>query len=232
MESPLKFTLFGVPHLVTLLLFLLLGLGLISFAKGLSREKQERIGLLMGILVCMFTLLWPAYYLAEGTFSAANDLPLDMCYIAGLTAPFLMQDKYPALYQVLYFWVMTATLQACITPNVAHEFPHIWYIRFFVNHCGLVVLIMYSTFVYGNRPTLKGLWLSYGSLFVFACCIFLVNIMLGSNYMFTNAKPDNPSALDFLGPYPWYMVSTAVISLAMFFLVYLPFRNHKTKSTI
>jgi hypothetical integral membrane protein (TIGR02206 family) len=217
------FQAFSFEHWMTLLFFAVLGVGLILFAQKKTTVVQEQIGLLLGIVIAIASLLWPSYYLAEGTFSLSKDLPLDMCYISAIFAPILMMNRNANLYQILYYWILVGTLQACITPNVAEQFPHIWYLRFFIIHCGLVIAIFYATFVYGHRPTLKGLWLSYLSLLIFACCLFAINSALDSNYMFTHRKPDNPSLIDLLGPHPWYLLVVAGMCLVLFFVVYLPF---------
>jgi len=44
-----------------------------------------------------------------------------------------------------------------------------------------------------------------------------------SNYMFIAHKPDTPSLLDVLGPWPWYILSAEAVGLAVGLLLYLPF---------
>ena len=43
--------------------------------------------------------------------------------------------------------------------------------------------------------------------------------------MFLRAKPVTGSALDLLGPWPWYILSVEGMGLALFLLLYLPFRK-------
>lgn len=49
------------------------------------------------------------------------------------------------------------------------------------------------------------------------------NALLGSNYMFIARKPDDPSLIDVLGPWPWYILSLEAVGLAICFILYLPF---------
>jgi uncharacterized membrane protein YwaF len=45
----------------------------------------------------------------------------------------------------------------------------------------------------------------------------------GGNYMFLARKPDTPSLLDYLGTYPWYLLSLDGVAVVFFLLLYLPF---------
>ena len=58
----------------------------------------------------------------------------------------------------------------------------------------------------------------------------LVNALIGSNYMFIAHKPDTPSLLDVLGPWPWYILSAEAVGLAVGLLLYLPFFIHDLRT--
>ncbi|MEY4245694.1 MAG: hypothetical protein RLZZ245_3279, partial [Verrucomicrobiota bacterium] len=45
---------------------------------------------------------------------------------------------------------------------------------------------------------------------------------LGSNFAFASRPPDNPSLIDHLGPWPWYLFSLLGIALLLFFILALP----------
>ena len=47
------------------------------------------------------------------------------------------------------------------------------------------------------------------------------DVLTGGNYMFLRAKPDQPSLLDEMGPWPLYIVSAAVLALILFALLKL-----------
>jgi hypothetical integral membrane protein (TIGR02206 family) len=53
------------------------------------------------------------------------------------------------------------------------------------------------------------------------------NALTGGNYMFLRERPETPSLLDYLGPWPWYILSAALLALALFALLDLPFRRRR-----
>lgn len=58
---------------------------------------------------------------------------------------------------------------------------------------------------------------------VSAFVVGLVNLAVGSNYMFLMRKPDTASPLDLLGPHPVYIFVEELIALTLFILMYIVF---------
>jgi uncharacterized membrane protein YwaF len=53
--------------------------------------------------------------------------------------------------------------------------------------------------------------------------IFGLNFLIGSNYLFIAHKPEVPTLIDVLGPWPFYILPLAGIALGMSLILYLPF---------
>jgi uncharacterized membrane protein YwaF len=51
----------------------------------------------------------------------------------------------------------------------------------------------------------------------------LVNWALGTNFGFLAHKPVNPSLLDAMGPWPFYILGQALLALLFFVLLTIPF---------
>ena len=82
---------------------------------------------------------------------------------------------------------------------------------------------LYMTWVEGYRPT----WKSFRTVFVwtniYMVVIFFFNLAIGSNYLFIAHKPEFPTLLDALAPWPWYILELELIALAICLLLYLPY---------
>lgn len=79
------------------------------------------------------------------------------------------------------------------------------------------------TVVEGYRPQ----WMSLVRVAVagniYMAFVGLVNWLLGSNYMFIARKPDTPSLIDALGPWPWYILGLEAMGAIVLLSLYLPF---------
>jgi hypothetical integral membrane protein (TIGR02206 family) len=102
---------------------------------------------------------------------------------------------------------------------------------FFVQHFAVVGAALYLPIVDGWRPKQplwKGPLEALGWALGYLVMVLCVNRILGTYFGFATRPPDNPSLLDHLGPWPWYLVASFFIALVVFFLLALPFKRAAT----
>ena len=58
---------------------------------------------------------------------------------------------------------------------------------------------------------------------VYMVIIYFINDAIGSNYLMVNGKPNTPSLLDLLPPWPIYIIYMEAIGLITVLILYLPF---------
>jgi uncharacterized membrane protein YwaF len=46
-----------------------------------------------------------------------------------------------------------------------------------------------------------------------------VNARFGTNYMYLRAKPEAPTLLDLLGPWPWYVLGGEIVAVCLLWLL-------------
>jgi hypothetical integral membrane protein (TIGR02206 family) len=133
----------------------------------------------------------------------------------------------PALVELTWFWALTASLQAVLTPDLGADFPELVYWTFFITHSGAVVAAV--QLVLGRRITPRpgAVRRAFGATLVVAAAAGTANLLTGGNYMWLREKPDTWSLLDVMGPWPWYILSAAVLALVLFTLLAAPFRRER-----
>ena len=72
----------------------------------------------------------------DGSWNWGFDLPLHLSDVVSMLAPVALWTRKPLLVEVLYFWALTASLQAVITPDLHQTVPSVFFFTYFVTHCG------------------------------------------------------------------------------------------------
>ncbi len=219
------FTLFGFTHSAALV-FVALACVAVGVAAHTANERRQAVlrwGLI-GFAVVNW-LGWDAWQLAYGLWSPMYSLPLHICTLSVPLAALMLLTRSYTLFQLLYFWGFTAAVVAMFTPDLAgygYNFPHFRYWIFFTSHGSILLAVVYAAVAYGYRPTWRSVGLAFLLTNAYLLVASLVNWLTGGNYVYIARKPDFPTLIDFLGPWPWYIVPLQLIGLAAFGLVYLP----------
>lgn len=230
-----SFILFSITHWMTL--FILSGIIVLIFLfrdvlRRPALNKIVRIGLAAILFISEISL--HAWLWRIGEWTVQYSLPFHLSSISILLSAALLLTKSYSLFEFTYFAGVGSALQAMITPDISsYTFPHFRYVHFFISHGGIVVANMFIVFVEKYRPTAKSVWKAFLYLNLYTFLVFLLNYFIEGNYMHISKKPVNPSILDYLGPWPLYLLPLEVIALITFSILYVPFwfiyRSEKRK---
>jgi len=212
-------------HFLPLLLFAMVTVGTIYYAnKYLNEQQKSLLGCYIAIIPLFFVVARVGVLIYLGRFDSTLDLPIHLCRITALIAPYIMYKRQRFWLGMLYFWIIVGTLNANITPDLANGFPHFEYLCYFGLHSGLMILPFYAVFVYGLRITWQDLWKTFFMTNLFFFVVYGLNLILGSNYMYTMHKPDSASIIDYMGPWPWYILTGQFVVLIMMMIAFAPFK--------
>ena len=89
---------------------------------------------------------------------------------------------------------------------------------------------MWGVLVFRQRPEPRSILRAWIALNLLAGVAALVNWALGTNYLYLGGKPAGASLLDWLGPWPWYLLSVEALALFSFALWYLPFARRRAEA--
>ena len=217
------FEFLGIAHIAALLLLLALNLYLLRFRCSDERTKKK-VRIILAILLWLNEASWHLWNIAYGVWSVQEHLPLHACSILIWLAGFMLLFKNYRIYEFIYFMGIAGAIQALLTPNIGiYGFPHFRFVQTFISHGLLVTSAVYMTVVEGMRPTWRSLLCVMLVSNLYMGVVFVVNKLIGSNYLYVAHKPPGPTLLDALPDWPWYLLYMEAIGLVMFLLLYLPF---------
>lgn len=179
-------------------------------------------GLALGLLASV--LAWAGGELVRGRISPWQLLPLHLCDMLILVAVAALLTRRVWLCELLYFWAGAGALVAMLTPDVQRGFPDPYFLLFFGLHGAVVVAAALLTLGWGVRPRPGAALRTFGVTLAYAAAVAAVDLATGANFMFLRRKPAVPTLLDWLGPWPWYLVSAGLLGLGLFLLLEWPFR--------
>ena len=219
-----SFSSYGAEHFISVGVVLVFGIWFLRMGKYKWDESQKwRYAIIFSAVLYGIQLFKTFIRLYLGNFDITEDLPLHLCNILPLLMIIGLARKSRTILAVTFFWILAGTAQANLTPTLLNTFPHYEAIRYWTIHTGLPVLAVYTYYALGYRFNLKDVVLSALSLNALAAILYPINLILGSNYLYLNAKPPGTTLYNLLGPWPWYIMNLEFVMLILFSIVLIPF---------
>lgn len=165
---------------------------------------------------------WAGEYVADvvlGTWTIQYGLPLQLTDAVSATTIFALWSRRMLLVELVYFWSLTASLQAVLTPDLSTSFPSVYYFTYFIYHGGAIVAACFLVLGCRLYPRPGAVWRVYAATLAFTAIAAVGDVLSGGNYMYLREKPAHNSLLNLMGPWPWYIASTAALGLALLLVV-------------
>lgn len=217
------FRTFGVDHLAALAALSLLA-SLIWLGRGLPARKRRWTGIALGLLLLGYGITIYIKDAVEGNLSWDYSLPLHLCHLVLIACIVSLFRPTPLTGELAYFWGLGGTVQAVLTPDISEGFPSWEFIQFFWSHGGILLAIAHIITAEKFRPRPHSVLRMFLATNLYALAVGTLNFVFGWNYGYLRQAPVQPSLLDYLGPWPWYILSLEGIALASFWLLDLPWR--------
>jgi hypothetical integral membrane protein (TIGR02206 family) len=213
---------FSGQHILISAIVVVFGTILIYWAKKQSEQIQFLTGNIIASSISLTVIFGSILNSYKQDFNYQEDLPLHLCSFLALVIPVLSYTRKYIYYEIFFFLILAGTLQSLITPS-DYNFLNFTFFRYWFVHSGLVLFMLYATFIYKMRPTIKSVFKSFIGMQFYMILMFLINYLLGSNYFYTNRKPDATTLLDVFGEWPQYIFVVELIVIPFFLLIYFPF---------
>ena len=160
----------------------------------------------------------------------ALSLPLQLCDVAIFIAAAALWTRRQLVVEVTYFWGLAGTIQALLTPDLPQHFPSYPYFQYYIAHGGVVAAALVLVVGLGQRPRRWAVARVAGLTVAYAALVGFVDAVTGADYMYLRSKPPTATLLDFLGPWPWYILSASVIAAFLFAILDAPFRLRERRA--
>jgi hypothetical integral membrane protein (TIGR02206 family) len=216
-----QFSAYGTSHLTMLVIFVIGSAALVWIGRRQTESQARLLGRVLAALTIAIFGVALVYKLVQP--SIAYSVPLQLCDLAELTAAYALWTHRKWAFALTYYWGLPLSSQALITPDLnAADFPSHSFVTFFVLHLLVVWAAIYLTWGCGMRPGWHSYRFAVVTTLAWGAFTLIFNTIAGSDYGFLNRKPVNGSMLDFLGPWPFYVLSEVVIVGAVWALMTWP----------
>ena len=195
--------------------------------RRLKHEYCFRYVLAFALIISEMSYYWRLIAMPSLKPNPVDHLPLAVCGWAAIFASYMVIGKSQTLFDITYFWSLTGSVFALITPTViTYTGPlRFRYYQFWAEHLLGFVAIFYMIFVHKMRPSIKGMVKAYIALVALAGVAYWANQLIGpgANYLFIARPEDTPSILDILpSNFAIRLLIMAGVITLLFFMTYLP----------
>lgn len=221
-----QFSAYGPSHLTVLVIFAIGSAALIWLGRRQTKSQARLFGRVLGAVTLAIFSVALVYKLLHPCI--AHSVPLQLCDVAELTAAYALWSQRKWAATLGYYWGLPLSSQALITPDFsAPDFPGHSFLTFFALHLLVVWTAVYLTWGRGIRPDWRSYRFAVVTTLGWGAFTFVFNTIAGTDYGFLNGKPLNPSMLDFLGPWPYYVLAEVVIVGTVWALMTVPWERKR-----
>jgi hypothetical integral membrane protein (TIGR02206 family) len=197
-----------------------------TLSRVLSPEREATVRWSLAALSIAYWIAYNTWWNWHG-IDWRTGVPLQLCDVNGLVAPFVMLAGQRWARATLYFWTSALTLQAFIQPALTLGPASLVFWAFWFGHTLIAACAVYDIVVLGFRPNWSDLVRVWAVSAVYVAVVVPVNAWTGGDYGFIgNPAPDIPVPpfILALGPWPQRAIILLALAAAGYVVVLLPWR--------
>ncbi len=192
-----------------------------------GNRSKPRLRLWVGLVVVWLVVGYGiVFYLQQflaRSLSMQYSLPLELCNLSLIACGVSLLWKNALAAEIAYYWGLGGGLHALFTPELQWGFPSWSFILYFWGHGVTVLAVVFLIACKKFRPRRGSIVRMMVAVNLYALVVGAIDAVMDWNYGYLCAKPSTPSLLDYLGPWPWYVLWLEVIAWLTFLLLSIPF---------
>lgn len=225
-----EFTNFTVAHFLPIVIAIGIIFLIHRFSENIGNMKNEKIFryiIAFTLIISEMSYYWRLIAIPSLDPNPVDHLPISVCGWVAIFASYMVIGKSQTLFDISYFWALTGSVFALITPTViSYTGPtRFRYYQFWTEHLVIYIAIFYMIFIHKMRPNKKSFLKAYIGMILLAIIAYFANSLIGpgANYLFMAKPEDTPSILDILPPNFALRIFVMVAAITLLFvLAYLP----------
>jgi hypothetical integral membrane protein (TIGR02206 family) len=229
------FELFGIPHFAAMGATGLAAICMVSLNRStrVSDGTKHRINGILGVVLIIAVTLdpiltWLRYREQVDLASRLvreTALPFYLCDVVSVVLAYALIKRKQRFAEIGYLWGMAGTMQGLITPTLYFSWKTPEYYAFFAQHGGVPVAALTLAFGTTLKPQTGAFKRAMLWSWSYMIVVYGLNLLFRSNYGFLNEKPGVGTLFDYMGSYPWYLITLQVVAFSLYLLLLIPFRS-------
>jgi hypothetical integral membrane protein (TIGR02206 family) len=188
------------------------------------------VGHFIGLLLLGYAAVLYLQEAVAGTLTWQDSLPLELCNLVLIACIVSLFKPNQLTSEIAYFWGLGGVLQATLTPDLAAGFPSWSFFLFFWSHGATLAAIVFLIAGPDFRPRKGSILRMMIAVNCYGAIVGSMDVAAGWNYGYLCRKPYGASLYDFLGPWPWYLLSLEGVAFVTFSILYLPWAIGRAKA--
>ena len=227
-----SFESFSTQHFVTVAGFaLVIALAVLGARRIRNRQTLRRIEIGVAAIAAALWIGIVLWGFAPNRYNPSWSYPINICDLVALVAPIAFVRPHRNWHALLYFWGFSLSTQALLTPDLVSGPSTLAFWIFWLMHVLIVGGAVYILVVRGYRPTWRDCLFAIGMAWVWLVLIFALNWVTGYNYGYVgNAKPSQPTLIDYLGPWPLRVLWMGLLGSAAMVLLQVPWALRRARA--
>lgn len=221
----MPFRLFGFDHITALIIYVELVVLLLRTLKSFDDSSFRRFRIWLAVIILIDATYGQIFHLFQNTFDVSKHLPLNLCGINRFLIAFYLLKPKQWFFNILYYWIMCGASLALIFPDIKLGFPSLEFFEFFISHGLPLFGICFLVFVQQIEPDRKSYLTSFVVLNIYAFLfVYPMNLITEGNYLYLLDVPQiDFGPIQWLPPWPWYLIVFAFFFLVLFRMLYQPY---------
>ena len=194
-----------------------------------NRYNLNFIDILLGFLPIIIELIFQIQSVLNKEWMLIKTLPLEISYLTIFAIPIYLYMPSRILQSWIYYIGIWSAAAAFLNTIMMGAEPWHVLLRYYGHH-GTLLYFGISIYISGYRPTLNDYYNTAKIMLLIIFIIGLINMIIGSNYMFTRFKPTGMNLTLLMADWPYYFIIIVSIGLVFCYLLYLIGKDKLHKS--